>query len=140
MMTFKGKTYETIIDIEKLLMVERFRIDCYASELKHAQIIRNKPRIDQIRIEMNVQLKYVEELEAISKELTENILKLAYQMNKTDDLIFIKKFIEGKDDTVIIEELHLTTEKYQEAINRIAVELENSEYGEKLKRFLQSQM
>lgn len=138
-MIFRGKTYEAVIDIALLTYVEKKRLEAYASELKVAQLVRNKPRIDQINIEMNLQLKYIEELETLLDELTQTITKLALELRRTTDLVFIEKFINGSTDEVVKAKYSLTEERYELCIEEIDKLLNGSKYGTKLKTFLEAE-
>lgn len=138
-MTFKGKRYETIIDIERLIMVEKARRKAYDSQLKYAQLKRNMKQVQELEIEINLQDKFIEELEGISEELLEDLRKISLQLGDREALIFLERFILGTRRKDLLEKYHLTLDKYRYAIIKITEELKDSHYAKDVIEFLRKE-
>lgn len=139
-MTFKGKYYESIIDIERLLLIEEKRLDAYTIEMKFAQVIRNREKIKELAIQINLQEKFVAELKSVEEEIIDTIEKLAVELDEKDDLVLIRKFVYGFTNTKIMEELNISKSTLKRSLDRINALLQDSYYGSAMTKFLQNEM
>lgn len=128
-MTFRGATYETIIDIERLIIVSECRLDIYNLELKKAVKQCNKVELEEVKIKINIEEKFLEEIKERRDFLLEEIEKLNHDLNDTEFKIFISKFIKGKSSGEIESELHLSHSRYHEICQNISRVMENTPYG-----------
>lgn len=138
-MTFKGKRYETIIDIEKLLLVEKSRRKAYDVQLKYAQLKRNMSQVQQLQIEINLQDKYIEELAKIEEELIEAVRLIALELDDRDDIIFLERFIYGTTRKKLMEKYNITIDMYRYSVNKITDDLKDSIYAQDIITFLRKE-
>ena len=138
-MTFKGKRYETIIDIEKLLLAEKSRRKAYDVQLKYAQLKRNMNQVQQLQIEINLQDKFIEELEKIEGELIEGVRLIALELDDRDDIIFLERFIYGTTRKKLMEKYNFTIDMYRYSVEKITDDLKDSVYAQDIIAFLRKE-
>lgn len=123
-MTFKGETYQGIIDIQMLLIVAQTQLQAYKAEQK-VKRLRNDPDKHEIAIKINIQEKYINELEILLEDLLEKMDTLAEGMSDIECQIFVRKFIAGKTTEEIMDELHISRTRFFFHIDSIKEKISN---------------
>lgn len=123
-MTFKGETYQGIIDIQMLLIVAQTQLQAYKAEQK-VKRLRNDPDKHEIAIKINIQEKYINELEILLEDLLEKMDTLAEGMSDIECQIFVRKFITGKTTEEIMDELHISRTRFFFHIDSIKEKISN---------------
>ena len=123
-MTFKGETYQGIIDIQMLLIVAETQLQAYKAEQK-VKRLRNDPDKHEIAIKINIQEKYINELDNLLEDLLEKMDTLAEGMNDIECQVFIRRFITGKTNEEIMSELHISKTTLFNHFDSIANKMSN---------------
>ena len=129
-MTIKGTTYETIIDIERLIIVCEARLELYELEFKTYTLQRLKVQADETAVKMNIQENFLNKLKERRDMLYEQIDKLSNDLNDIEYNIFKEKFIYGTSNGDIQSKLSIEKTCYHKHLNRIIDVLQTTPYGE----------
>ena len=130
-MTYKGATYESIIDIKRLIIVEEAKLDTLKIKQKYLRL-RNDPEKNSVRIEINLQENFIKELQTLLNNLLEKIEFLSSSMDNVEVSIFIAKFINGDTNQEIIENLAISQTTLYRYLEKIDEKLSETEFGKEL--------
>lgn len=130
-MTFKGETYQGIIDIQRLIIVAKTQLQAYKAEQK-ALRLKSDPKRKEIAVKINIQEKYIFELEELIEDLLDKIDILAEGMSDVESQVFLRKYITGKTYQEIMDELNISQTTYYKYAQRIESRLEKTCIGQKL--------
>ncbi len=128
-MTFSGACYETILDIERLICIEEYRLKAYRIKLKYMQTTRNKDGIAETQSLLNLTNDYVNELQKLEEDMLDKIDIFNRSLNDVEMEIFTRKFVKNQDNDEIIRELYLADTSFYRYCKSIKAKMEESEYG-----------
>lgn len=131
-MTFKGATYETLIDIERLLITQEAYLRAYELELKFRRLQREKEEIEAVAIKINLQQNFIKELKQLRDDLIEQMDIMLENLNEMEGKIFLRKFVLGKDNQDIMDELAISTATLYRYYDSIQKELKETKVGNNL--------
>lgn len=134
-MTFKGARYESILEIERLLIVARATKKAYEFELKCKRMQCERISASEVEVKLNIQNKFIEELEELEENLLEDMDKIADNLNDIEAKVFHAKFIVGKTNQEIMDELAISETTLKRYYNKIS-EAMNTDYGEEFKNMV----
>lgn len=135
-MTYKGATYESIIDIKRLIIVEEAKLDTLKIKQKYLRL-RNDPEKNSVRIEINLQENFIKELQTLLNNLLEKIEFLSSSMDNVEVSIFIAKFINGDTNQEIIEKLAVSQTTLYRYLEKIDEKLSKTQFGKELQLSLE---
>lgn len=135
-MTFKGATYSSILDLETLIIVWEANLKACQIELKYLSVVRDKNGIAEIGVKINCYEKGLEELNKLEKNLIEKMEAIAEGMNDLESRVFIGKFIDGKDNTSLMNELGVSLPTLYRYYDSIEKQLEETQYGKDIRESL----
>lgn len=135
-MTYKGATYESIIDIKRLIMVEEAKFDALKVKQKYLRL-RNDPEKNSIRIELNLQENFLKELNSLLDNLLEKIQFLTSSMENVETEVFISKFINGDTNQEIMDRLTISQTTLYRYLNNIEQKLSETSFGKEIKLTLE---
>lgn len=131
-MTFSGACYETIIDIERLICIEEYRLKAYKIKLKYMQTIRDKDGIAETQSLLSLTNDYVNELQKLEEDMLNKIDVFNRNLNDIEMEIFTRKFVKNQDNEKIIQELYLADTSFYNYCKSIKSKMENTEYGKSI--------
>lgn len=137
-MTYKGATYESIIDIKRLIMVEQAKLDTLKIKQKYLRL-KNDPERNSVRIEINLQENFIKELEELLDNLLERIEFLTSSMENVETEVFISKFINGDTNQEIIDKLSISQTTLYRYLTNIDQKLSETSFGKEIKLALETQ-
>ena len=129
-MTFKGVTYESIVDIERLIIVSECRLDIFNLELNKCVMQNDKVGADEVRVKINLENNFLNEVKERKEFLLEEMDKLANDLNDMEYKVFIAKFMKGKTNKEIQSELFITERWLMKICNKIWLVMKDTPYGE----------
>lgn len=132
-MKFKGVTYSSILDLETLLIVWEANLQALKIEFKYYSVAREIKNMQETQIKINAYEKGIKELKEHEESLIEKINALNEEMNDIQGKVFILKFIKGKSNDEIMEELHMCKTSLFTYYEKIDALLENTIYGKDIK-------
>lgn len=132
-MTFRGIEYETILDMQRCLLVAKADKLVYELQLKTYRLQRDKLAVEEAEVRLNIQNKFIEELENIIEDTLDKMDLINDNLCDVDAKVFQQKFIFGKTDAEICSELHISQTYCSNALNRIKVQLDYKEGQDILK-------
>lgn len=135
-MTYKGEAYQGIIDIQILLIVAETQLQAYKLEQK-AKRSKNDPDKNELARKINIQEKFIKELENLLEDLLEKIDLLATGMRDLETQIFLRKYMIGKDRQDIMDELSICRTTYFDYCKKIDEKLKTTPFGRDLITALQ---
>lgn len=138
-MKFKGVTYSSILDLETLLIVWEANLQALKIEFKYYSVAREIKNMQETQIKINAYEKGIKELKEHEECLIEKINALNEEMNDTQGKVFILKFIKGKSNDEIMEELHMCKTSLFTYYEKIDALLENTIYGKDIKDTLRDE-
>ena len=138
-MKFKGVTYSSILDLETLLIVWEANLQALKIEFKYYSVAREIKNMQETQIKINAYEKGIKELKEHEECLIEKINALNEEMNDIQGKVFILKFIKGKSNDEIMEELHMCKTSLFTYYEKIDALLENTIYGKDIKDTLRDE-
>lgn len=132
-MKFKGVTYASILDLETLIIVREAYLQALKIEFKLFSVAREIKNMQETQIKINAYERCIKELKEHEECLIEKINALNEEMNDMQGKIFILKFIKGKSNDEIMEELHICKTSLFAYYDKIDALLENTAYGKDIK-------
>jgi septal ring factor EnvC (AmiA/AmiB activator) len=138
-MKFKGVTYSSILDLETLLIVWEANLQALKIEFKYYSVAREIKNMQETQIKINAYEKGIKELREHEESLIEKINALNEEMNDIQGKVFILKFIKGKSNDEIMEELHMCKTSLFTYYEKIDALLENTIYGKDIKDTLRDE-
>ena len=138
-MKFKGVTYSSILDLETLLIVWEANLQALKIEFKYYSVAREIKNMQETQIKINAYEKGIKELKEHEECLIEKINALNEEMNDVQGKVFILKFIKGKSNDEIMEELHMCKTSLFTYYEKIDALLENTIYGKDIKDTLKDE-
>ena len=132
-MTFKGASYETMLEIERLIIIQKAMLKAYEMELKYRRLQREKEEVEVVLVKINLQENFIKELEDLSNELYEKMNLLLEDLNETEGQVFLMKFVLGKSNEEIMEELAISSRTLYRNFESIQRELEGTNFGNDIK-------
>jgi septal ring factor EnvC (AmiA/AmiB activator) len=138
-MKFKGVTYSSILDLETLLIVWEANLQALKIEFKYYSVAREIKNMQETQIKINAYEKGIKELKEHEESLIEKINALNEEMNDIQGKVFILKFIKGKSNDEIMEELHMCKTSLFTYYEKIDALLENTIYGKDIKDTLRDE-
>jgi Txe/YoeB family toxin of Txe-Axe toxin-antitoxin module len=130
-MTYKGESYQGVIDIQILLIVAETQLRAYKAEQK-AKRLKNDPDLSEIARRINIQEKFIKEVSELLDDLLEKMDKLASGMNDLETQIFLKKYMIGKDNLTIMDELAIAKTTYYDYCKKIDEKIKTTPFGRDL--------
>lgn len=121
-MTFKGCRYASILELDRLLHVAKIVGRAYEFELKCKRLQRDKISADEVNVKLNLQNKFIEELESLEDDLLNQIDIISDDLNDLEAKVFKLKFILGKDNSTIENELSIS----RTTLNRLYSQIEEA--------------
>ena len=137
-MTYNGATYESIIDIKRLIMVEQAKLDTLKIKQKYLRL-KNDPERNSVRIEINLQENFIKELEELLDNLLERIEFLTSSMENVETEVFISKFINGDTNQEIMDKLSISQTTLYRYLTNIDQKLSETSFGKEIKLALETQ-
>ena len=135
-MTYKGATYESIIDIKRLIMVEEAKLDTLKIKQKYLRL-RNDPERNSVRIEINIQENFIKELNELLQGLIDKIEFLSSSMDNVEVQIFLAKFVNGDTNQEIIDKLTISQTTLYRYLDKIDEKLSETTFGKDLQKALE---
>ena len=136
-MTYKGATYESIIDIKRLIIVEEAKLDTLKIKQKYLRL-RNDPEKNSVRIEINLQENFIKELQQLLDNLLNKIEFLSSSMDNVEVAVFIAKFVNGDTNQEIIDNLTISQTTLYRYLEKIEEKLNETSFGKELKVALET--
>lgn len=130
-MTYKGESYQGVIDVQILLIVAETQLRAYKAEQK-AKRMKNDPDLSEIAKRINIQEKFIREVSDLLDDLIEKMDILASGMNDLETQIFLRKYMIGKDRQEIMDELVICRTTYYDYCKRIDEKLKETQFGRDL--------
>ena len=136
-MTYKGATYESIIDIKRLIIVEEAKLDTLKIKQKYLRL-KNDPEKNSVRIEINLQENFIKELQQLLDNLLNKIEFLSSSMDNVEVAVFIAKFVNGDTNQEIIDNLTISQTTLYRYLEKIEEKLNETSFGKELKIALET--
>lgn len=130
-MTFKGGKYEALLDIWQMLTVNKQLLELYKKELQY-KILKKDVDIASCEVKVQLQENFVREIGNLQEEVVNKVELLATTLSDIETQIFLKKFIIGQDNKVIMEELEISQATLYRHFDNIQEQLEGTSHGQEL--------
>lgn len=134
-MTFRGFEYQTVLDIQRTLMVAEAERKVYELDLKTKRLQRNMPMVQELEVSLNIQDKFIESLKALIDDLTEKMNVINNEFNDLEGKIFLEKFLHGTSNTDLMIKYSISKSTLFRIFDNIDKHLYNDN-GKDLKRAL----
>ncbi len=134
-MTFRGFEYQTVLDIQRTLMVAEAERRVYELDLKTKRLQRNMPMVQELEVSLNIQDKFIESLKALIDDLTEKMNVINNEFNDLEGKIFLEKFLHGTSNTDLMIKYSISKSTLFRIFDSIDKHLYNDN-GKDLKRAL----
>ena len=131
-MTFSGATYESMLDIERLIFVENARLKAYQIKLEYMRKTKDKQGIEETQFLMGLCNNYVNELNKLEEDMLYKIDIFNRQLNDIEANIFIRKFIKSQENQQIEKELFLSPAAVSKYCKAIKEKMLSTEYGQSI--------
>ena len=131
-MTFSGACYESILDIERLVCIEGYRVKAIQIKLKYMQQSRDKEGIAETQSLLNLTTDFYNMLVDIEQEMIAKIEQTNRLLNDVEGDIFIRKFVKNQENTQIQNELFLSPAAVSKYCKAIKDKMINTEYGKEI--------
>lgn len=130
-MTFKGGKYEALLDIWQMLTANKYLLEVYKKELQYKRL---KKDLDISSCEVKVQLQenFVREISNLQEEVVNKVELLANNLSDIETQIFLKKFIIGQDNKIIMNELGISQATLYRYFDNIKEQLDGTSHGKEL--------
>jgi hypothetical protein len=130
-MTFKGGKYEALLDIWQMLTANKYLLEVYKKELQYKRL---KKDLDISSCEVKVQLQenFVREISNLQEEVVNKVELLANNLSDIETQIFLKKFIIGQDNKIIMNELGISQATLYRYFDNIKEQLDGTSHGTEL--------
>lgn len=131
-MTFSGACYESILDIERLVCIESYRVKAFQIKLKYMQQSRDKEGIAETQSLLNLTTDFYNMLVEMEQEMIAKIEQTNRLLNDVEGDIFIRKFVKNQENTQIQNELFLSPAAVSKYCKAIKEKMINTEYGKEI--------
>ena len=128
-MTFSGVSYESMLDIERLIFIEKARLKAYQIKLKYMRETKDKQGIQETQFLMGLCNNYINELDKLEEDMLEKIDMFNRQLNDIEADIFIRKFIKNQENQKIEKELYLSPAAVSKYCKSIKEKMMTTEYA-----------
>ena len=122
-----------------MLIVWEANLQALKIEFKYYSVAREIKNMQETQIKINAYEKGIKELKEHEESLIEKINALNEEMNDIQGKVFILKFIKGKSNDEIMEELHMCKTSLFTYYEKIDTLLENTIYGKDIKDTLRDE-
>lgn len=134
-MTFRGFEYQTVLDMQRCLLVAKADLKVLELQLKTYRLQRDKIGIDETEIKLNIQKNFIYKLDETINNILDDIDLINESMGDIEAKVFQLKFIFGKPNYVITKELHIGDTTLYKILKNIDKHL-NNDIGKSIKRAL----
>lgn len=134
-MTFRGLEYQTVLDMQRCLLVAKADLKVLELQLKTYRLQRDKIGIDETEIKLNIQKNFIYKLDKTINDILDDIDLINESMGDIEAKVFQLKFIFGKPNYVITKELHIGDTTLYKILKNIDKHL-NNDIGKSIKRAL----
>lgn len=110
-MTYKGCTYETILELHTLIMANETLLQALEKDLQRKRMMRDVD-VASTETRVNLQRNFIKELHRLEEDLVEKVDKIAYSLTDLEAQIFLRKFVIGKSVQEIMNELMISQSSY----------------------------
>ena len=138
-MTFSGACYESILDIERLICIEEYRLRAYQTKMKYMQQIRDKDGIKETQVMLNLTTNYYNELSKLEKAMINKIELFNRNLNDIEADIFLRKFVKNQENGKIQKELFLSPTAFFSHCKNIKDKMLKTEYGKDILNVLKKE-
>lgn len=125
-MTFKGCTYETILELHTLIMANETMLTALEKDLQRRRMSRDVD-IATAETRVNLQKNFLKELHRLEEDLVEKIDKIAYSLSDLEAQLFLKKFVVGLDKVSIQNDMRISQSNYYRIVAEIEEKLKYDE-------------
>lgn len=132
-MTFKGTTYECIMDFLRLKVVAQANLKAYNVEKEMASKIRDTIKNREVMQKIIVQEKFIEELNKIEKAFIKELKKIAENTSDIEFAVFVYTFVYGMQPLETQRELGISNATYYTHIYNIKERIEGTPFEKYLK-------
>jgi len=134
-MTFKGETYESILDLHLLKLTAEKVLEAYEADLMTRRLTRSA-YINECETKVNLQKKYIAKLNRLEENLLDDIDRLTSQLKDMQTKVFMEKFVIGRNWQDSCIELGISKTPYFQYVIEIENILKDSKIFKDLKKFL----
>ena len=127
-MTFKGCTYETILELHTLIIVNETLLHALEKDLQRRRMSRDVD-VASCETRVNLQRNFIKELQRLEADLVEKVDKISFSLNDLEAQVFMKKFVVGLDAVSIQDEMKISSTSYYRLLSLIDEKLkDNKDY------------
>jgi DNA-directed RNA polymerase specialized sigma24 family protein len=137
-MTFKGCTYETVLELHTLIMANESLLTALEKDLQRRRMIRDVD-LASAETRVNLQKNFIKELHRLEADLVEKIDKIAYSLSDLEAQLFLKKFIIGLDTTDIQDQMKISSSTYYRLMTQIENKLSDNKDFDGITRTLKNE-
>lgn len=137
-MTFKGCTYETILELHTLIMANETLLKALEKDLQRKRMMRDVD-VASTETRVNLQRNFVKELHRLEEGLVDDVDKIAYSLSDLEAQIFLRKFVIGKSAQEIMSELMISQSSYYRSWALINEKLKDNDHFQELTEVLKNE-
>lgn len=132
-MTYKGLTYECVLDLIRLKVVCKAQLKAYISEYEVVKKLGDSDLIQECSEKIKVQRNFIKILEQNEIELMDDIKSIAEEMSDIEWNVFVCAFVKGLSCIDTIKELNIQKTTYYKYMEKIINKIEDTNIERKLK-------
>ena len=125
-MTYKGCSYETILELHTLIMTNETLLCALEKDLQRKRMIRDVD-LSNTETRVNLQRNFVKELKRLEEDLVEKVDKIAFSLTDLEAQIFLRNFVIGMSPQDIINELCISSSVYYRNLSLINEKIKDNE-------------
>lgn len=130
-MTFKGGKYEALLDIWQMLTTNKYLLEIYKKELQYKRLKKDLD-VSACEVKVKLQENFVNEIANLQEEVVNKVELLSSRLSDIETQIFLKKFIIGQDNKIIMEELGISQATLYRHYDNIKEQLDGTVHGKEL--------
>lgn len=134
-MTFRGFEYQTVLDIQRTILVAEADLKVIELELKVRHMQRDKISIEELEIKRNIQKNFIIELNNLIENILNDIDLINENLSDLEGKIFMDKFIYGLTNKELANKYPISERQLHRYLSNIDVAL-NNDVGKGIKRAL----
>lgn len=124
-MTFKGSTYETMLELHTLIMASETLLGALEKDLQRKRMLRDVD-LASAETRLNLQRNFLKELHRLEEDLVDKVDKIAFSLSDIEAQIFLRKFVIGKTPQDIMNELSISQPTYYRNVALMNEKLRNN--------------
>lgn len=135
-MTFNGQAYETIIELERLIVIQEYAVKAYSQKLKMHQLAREIDQVQKTQVLLNIYTECLTELKNFEEEMLNKIDLFGKELKDIEFEIFVRLFVHNQTNDRIKGELFITDSTFDRYNKAIKEKLKASATGRQILEIL----